>query len=551
MTPSPSTQPTDPLNGDCDPAAWWTTTNLGEVLPGILTPMTWSFSGPGLERGMRRAFHAIGGLPGPEAELPADTREWGLGIFFGRTAVSVDFVGRVADRLPGTSGAAMAEQWFGAIPEGFESSPRRNRYPIVMAKLPVVAMLASGRVHELLEVSRPWWAAETQTALTASLPVAARQLANAKQAYENCYAKHIAAQMAGVQPMFELVQKLAEDAGEPELADKLLAGYGSHAETEVVDGIWRVSRGELQLDAFLAEHGCHAPVQGELASHAWREDPRPLRALISNYGEMSDDDSPARGDARRAAEREEAKRRLLAKLPRSSRLGATLTLRLAARQIPLRGVGKVAAARAIDVGRAAARRIGEHLTESGALAAPDDIFFLTVEEAVSASPAESLTDLVAERRETRASYEHTVLPISWRGKPDVLESSELEEAGAGFVLHGTGACSGVVEGHVRVLHDPTFQDVEPGEILVAPFTDPGWASVMFVSSALVVDIGGVQSHAAVVARELGVPCVMGTGDGTQRLRTGDRCRVDGAAGTVEVLETASELQPSTTTEESQ
>jgi phosphoenolpyruvate synthase/pyruvate phosphate dikinase len=74
------------------------------------------------------------------------------------------------------------------------------------------------------------------------------------------------------------------------------------------------------------------------------------------------------------------------------------------------------------------------------------------------------------------------------------------------------------------------------EILVAPTTDPSWSSIMFVSSALVVDIGSALSHAAVVARELGLPCVVNTREGTRLLRTGDRVRVDGTAGTVEILE---------------
>ncbi|MEA2168662.1 MAG: rifampicin phosphotransferase, partial [Solirubrobacteraceae bacterium] len=82
---------------------------------------------------------------------------------------------------------------------------------------------------------------------------------------------------------------------------------------------------------------------------------------------------------------------------------------------------------------------------------------------------------------------------------------------------------------------PDFEDVEDGEILVAPVTDPSWASIMFCASALVVDLGGMLSHAAVVAREMGIPCVMGTGDGTRRLRTGDIVRVDGTAGTVTVV----------------
>jgi pyruvate,water dikinase len=91
---------------------------------------------------------------------------------------------------------------------------------------------------------------------------------------------------------------------------------------------------------------------------------------------------------------------------------------------------------------------------------------------------------------------------------------------------------------VRVVHDPSFTEVEDGEVLVTPTTDPSWASIMFVSAALVVDIGGTLSHAAVVARELGIPCVVNTRNGSRVLRTGDRVRVDGAAGTVEVLERA-------------
>jgi phosphoenolpyruvate synthase/pyruvate phosphate dikinase len=95
---------------------------------------------------------------------------------------------------------------------------------------------------------------------------------------------------------------------------------------------------------------------------------------------------------------------------------------------------------------------------------------------------------------------------------------------AGDVVTGIGVSDGVVEGRARVVTNPDFADVEPDEILVAPFTDPSWASIMFVSAGLVVDIGGAMSHAAVVARELGMPCVVNTKDGTERLRTGDLVR---------------------------
>ena len=96
----------------------------------------------------------------------------------------------------------------------------------------------------------------------------------------------------------------------------------------------------------------------------------------------------------------------------------------------------------------------------------------------------------------------------------------------------------MVEGVARVVHDPDFAEIEPDEILVSPTTNPSWSSIMFVSSGLVVDIGGALSHAAVVARELGLPCVVNTQSGSRTIRTGDRLRVDGKEGTVEILERA-------------
>jgi len=142
---------------------------------------------------------------------------------------------------------------------------------------------------------------------------------------------------------------------------------------------------------------------------------------------------------------------------------------------------------------------------------------------------------VAERREQRAQHLAVTLPTGWRGRPVVAEVGPIGAISTGTVLEGIGVSAGVVEARARVVFDAADLEFEPGEILVAPYTDPSWGPLMFTAAALVVDIGGELSHAAVVARELGVPCVMGTGDGTRRLRTGDRLRVDGASGTVEVV----------------
>jgi phosphohistidine swiveling domain-containing protein len=189
-----------------------------------------------------------------------------------------------------------------------------------------------------------------------------------------------------------------------------------------------------------------------------------------------------------------------------------------------------------DVARAAARRIGDDLAAAHRLDDPDDVFFLTVAEAIDPAMSGHL-EVVAQRRATHAAYRRLAIPGSWSATPapvpiEIADTGGLPDADT---VAGVGVSSGVVTGTARVLMTPDFAAVEPGEILVAPHTDPSWSSVMFLSAGLVVDIGGALSHTALVARELGLPCVVNTGDGTRRIRTGDRIRVDGGSGAVEVL----------------
>jgi phosphoenolpyruvate synthase/pyruvate phosphate dikinase len=94
---------------------------------------------------------------------------------------------------------------------------------------------------------------------------------------------------------------------------------------------------------------------------------------------------------------------------------------------------------------------------------------------------------------------------------------------------------GVAEGRVRLLLDPLTYDLEPGEILVCETTDPSYAAYFLVAAGVVNDIGGAMSHGSIVAREVGIPCVTNTRVGTRTLRSGDVVRVDGTAGTVDIL----------------
>jgi phosphoenolpyruvate synthase/pyruvate phosphate dikinase len=121
-----------------------------------------------------------------------------------------------------------------------------------------------------------------------------------------------------------------------------------------------------------------------------------------------------------------------------------------------------------------------------------------------------------------------VVPGSWRPEPPVDPLPE------GKQLHGTGVSAGIVEGQVRVLTDPSA-DVEPGEIAVVHVADAGFAALFGPAAAIVTDLGGPLSRAAVIARALGIPCVTSTRDGSARLTTGTFVRVDGTTGDVEVI----------------
>jgi phosphoenolpyruvate synthase/pyruvate phosphate dikinase len=114
-------------------------------------------------------------------------------------------------------------------------------------------------------------------------------------------------------------------------------------------------------------------------------------------------------------------------------------------------------------------------------------------------------------------------------------TAEMAEAGAGPVLAGSPVSPGAVEGPVRVVFDPRGVALDPGDILVCPGTDPAWTPLFLAAGGLVMEVGGLMTHGSVVAREYGIPAVVGVAQATTRLHTGERVRVDGSAGTVTIL----------------
>lgn len=178
---------------------------------------------------------------------------------------------------------------------------------------------------------------------------------------------------------------------------------------------------------------------------------------------------------------------------------------LAARQLRDREVRRDRMVRAIWVLRALLREYGRRLTEAGVFDTPDDVFYLLVDE-IDALPAD-VSGLVARRRAEQRRLAGIVPPTVFSGSWEPSPSSAAALA-AGDTLRGVGVCGGRVRGRVRIVRPETIDDLQPGEILVAEVTDVGYTAAFCYAAAVVTELGGPMSHAAVVAREFGFPCVV-------------------------------------------
>jgi pyruvate,water dikinase len=533
MPPPLEPEAWDPLHSPSAPGLHWSTVNASEAVPGVQTPLSWTMWTDASEASTRRAAFAIGAMTKAEREVPRDVCQRYVRVFCGRIAIQCEVLGLLGDRMPGTSGPATVSSVLGYVPPDMEFHPTRRWYPVMAYKLPTAFVMIPRQVPRFAAEYERWRRAQLTALPNMDRAQLSRVLAEARDRVTDAVGLQTTVLFAVVQPLFDALSRTVEAAGVGDVS--VLSGTGG-AEMAVISDIWAASRGRLTLEQVVANHGFHGPVEGELSSRVWREDPAPLRKLVDQYAARGDDAGPANETLAADERRREQTAAVLAALPRSSRPGAKLVLKLAGERILLRGVAKRSFLGAFDVGRAGARRLGEMLAACGRLAEPEDVFFLTVDELAGRLPRD-VRDLVTRRRERHAEYRQFRLPSAWTGAPVPIPIEQHEgNDDRGPTLQGIGVSAGVIEGTVRVVLDPAFADVEPDEILVAPVTDPSWSSIMFISSGLIVDVGGPLSHAALVARELGIPCVVNTGNGTGRLRTGDRVRLDGSAGSVDILD---------------
>lgn len=551
----------DPIRGESQPDRCWTLANVNEATPLVLTPLEWSIWGKAVELGARGAWCDFGFIPRSEVTEPADQNDRITGCFYGRQAMNIDRTRLIMAMVPGSSADDFERDILGWVrPEATPVPDSSRRVPIIAVKALTTLFTQTRAVARAHDEQLRWWRSNVladRSAGGAAAPAAGGAAGDPWALMDESVARFVRLMRVHVRSrtLLQAFQSAVADrcarAGRPELASTLLSGYGGVTETALAEDIWLLSRGRISRDDVVREHGFHGPSVGNPRARSWREDPGMIDALAEVTASRPDEERPTHREGRAVEARQAAERALLGDrtgpVAALDRRLTRLLLRTAGTQVRSLGLGKAAFVSAVDGCRAAIRRIGAQLASEGRLADPDDVFFLTLDELRSgrSTAVTQWADLVKQRRAKHEEYQDLTLPLVFVGMPVpvVSPSSASDTAPPGAeapapVIGVTGS-PGVVEGTARVVLDPGDPDqtdaLEEGDILVCRLTDPSWAALFSLVDGLVIDIGGLASHGAIVARELGIPCVIGTDDGTRRIRSGDRVRVDGSAGTVTIL----------------
>jgi rifampicin phosphotransferase len=296
---------------------------------------------------------------------------------------------------------------------------------------------------------------------------------------------------------------------------------------------------------FLRDYGQRGPNEWDIRAVSWEAGPEQVLSLVDSMRHTADDSSPDARHARLEEQRESVSteiRTALANDPERLETFET-ALRSTAQMIPLREKTKLLAVTAINEVRMAVRELGRRGVDKGYYKAPEDVMMLLEAELDEyVAEPERFVPVIADRLAQYAELFELDPPFIIDSDPLPLPDwprrsrPRADVAGAGDVLHGIGGSAGEYQGTARVVLDlNAAMALEPGEVMVAPLTDAAWTPLFLVAGAVVVDVGALNSHAVVVSRELGIPCVLSLEDATARLRTGMELAVDGAAGTVRVV----------------
>jgi pyruvate,water dikinase len=305
------------------------------------------------------------------------------------------------------------------------------------------------------------------------------------------------------------------------------------------------------IQAFIQRYGQRGPGEIDLGKKRWEEEPTPVMRALKGYLKITDPEKApdvvfAHGkvEARNAVE-------TMAKIVAGLRFGwfKVRLLRFAVSRYRalagMREAPKFFAVRMMGIMRQGLLASGEALAKAGIIEDPEDLFFLHINELSEISDNKTISEdhkasINVRRKKHEQEKLRSRLPLLLFSDGKVIYQGGIprdeESLRDDSDIRGSPVSPGVVEGRVRVVLDPHHAGLEPGEILVCLGTDPSWTPLFLSAGGLIMEVGGMMTHGSVVAREYGIPAVVGISDATTRLKTGSFIRLDANTGRVILLE---------------
>ncbi|MGI8794142.1 MAG: PEP-utilizing enzyme [Acidimicrobiales bacterium] len=554
----------------------YTRGNVGEVFPEAVAPLSWTLGAiPGSEQGWRDAFERFGAFTRDEFD-PENIET--LGCFGGYAYLNVSLSRVFAVRTPGLTPELMDQSLFGTSSAPPYAAQPTDENPARTAAIEQTMgwILTQNELPELLDDQRKvddLVAARPDLGSMASEEILAWARSHMTE-FRHLFARHIFISYCSTVPLW-IIQAVCNEVGDATLPMQLVAGLGDVDSAAPSWTMWELSRqvrssdsltaafdagvkglderlrqaGDVEkfvaaFDEFLDRFGSRGPNEWEMRAPTWGTNPSLALAAIDRMRHAPDGAQPQEQWEAKAAARQAIASQVGEALAAAPEVQGQFLAAVNAAQLFLAGRerSKTTVIKFVHEARLGFREIGRRMVEAGHFERVDDFGMLADDEydAFLADP-DAFRSLVRERVAQYGVLQDLEPPFIVDGRVPPIEewvkrgSVAVDAAVSGDSLVGIPGCSGQHTGRARVVLSPDDpRGLEPGDILVAPITDPAWTPLFVTAGAVVVDVGAQISHAVIVARELGIPCVVSVIDGTRRIRDGATVTVDGTAGTVTI-----------------
>ena len=528
----------------------YTRANAGEVLPDPASPLAWTLVWePGVVEGWADANVSAGTVVRTEfTSVPPEV----VGLFGGYLYINGSLARLFGVRGPGLSAEMIDFVYFGEHPdvpkyvhEDWHDDPAATeKLGAWMGEVLTAADLPGHRDDQARANQTRADRGDLGALTDAELVERARSLI---PFVRHLFWRHLDT-TAGTSVGPGALGAIAEAMGDPSIVLTLITGIGDVDSALPSLAMWELSRlpadsAEFRqgFEAFLAEYGSRGPNEWDIRSEVWETKPALALALIEAMRPAADSESPAARNAKNVAKREALEAQIRAALADQPEALGTFELALRSAHLYMAGRerAKTNIIKVIHEMRMAMRELAvrhDYTMSEVCMLLADEL------DAFVAAPDEFRARLTAREEQYLELFQldppfivnGSVKPLSqWarRGGP------EASKAVVGDVLSGVPGSPGVATGRARVILDPADpMALEPGDVLIAPITDPAWTPLFVPAAAVVVNVGAQVSHAVIVSRELGIPCVVSVLDATQRIPDGALVTVDGTTGTVTLVE---------------